>query len=131
MKEMSLLPLVIWTYFLFSFQVWDDTLATMAQQWSDTCTWGHGQPDNISPFSSLGQNLYIQGYGSQSSRVDGGGAVQAWYDEDQFFTYDTNTCQTNQVCGHYTQVISTATLLLSDDLVGTFKSNIKYSRVPG
>ncbi|XP_071785926.1 uncharacterized protein [Asterias amurensis] len=87
------------------FMVWDDTLATMAQQWSDTCTWDHGQPENISPFSSLGQNLYISGYGSQSNRVDGGGAVQAWYDEDQFYTYDTNACQTNQVCGHYTQVV--------------------------
>lgn len=31
-------------------------------------------------------------------------AVQAWYDENKDYDYDTDTCQPNAVCGHYTWV---------------------------
>ena len=93
--------------FLDSFlQTWDDSLATMAQQWSDMCIWDHGQPTNISPFSSIGQNLYITSGGTPTKRVAGEVPVQAWFNEDQYYTFDNNTCQTNKVCGHYTQVMN-------------------------
>ena len=72
----------------------------MAQQWSETCYFGHGQPDNISPFSSLGQNLWLGTAGN--TPPDGTGAVQAWYNEVQYYDYNTTEC--SYVCGHYTQV---------------------------
>ncbi|XP_022108764.1 uncharacterized protein LOC110989015 [Acanthaster planci] len=87
------------------YMIWDSDLATMAQQWSDMCIWDHGQPTNISPFSSIGQNLYITSGGTPTRRINGTGPVQAWYDEDQYYTYESNSCQTNKVCGHYTQVV--------------------------
>ena len=31
--------------------------------------------------------------------------VQAWYDEVQWYDYETNSCEEGQMCGHYTQVI--------------------------
>jgi len=31
--------------------------------------------------------------------------VQAWYDEVEWYDYDTNSCEKGQMCGHYTQVI--------------------------
>ncbi|XP_072169425.1 uncharacterized protein [Diadema setosum] len=80
---------------------WDDDLATMAQEWSEGCYFGHGQPDNISPFSTLGQNLWLGTAGN--TPPDGTGAVQAWYNEVQYYDYDTTEC--SYVCGHYTQVV--------------------------
>nr|XP_054748344.1 uncharacterized protein LOC129253930 isoform X1 [Lytechinus pictus] len=85
------------------FMIWDDDLASMAQDWSDECLWEHGNPTNISPFSSVGQNLWL-GTGSQP---DGVGPTQAWYDEDQYYDYDDHSC--SHVCGHYTQVVWAST----------------------
>jgi len=31
--------------------------------------------------------------------------VQDWYDEIKFYNYETNTCKTGEMCGHYTQVV--------------------------
>ncbi|XP_033118755.1 peptidase inhibitor 15-A-like [Anneissia japonica] len=86
------------------FMIWDDDLATMAQQWSDMCNFNHGQPSNISPYSTIGQNLY-QTSGGPDNRANGVAATQAWYNEYQFYTYETKECQTNRVCGHYTQIV--------------------------
>ena len=80
----------------------------MGEQWSSVCLWEHGQPDNISPYSSLGQNLWL-GTGSLANEPDPIPAVQAWYNEDQYYDYETNGC--SGVCGHYTQVFE---VLLGD-----------------
>ncbi|XP_071958419.1 GLIPR1-like protein 1 [Antedon mediterranea] len=81
---------------------WDDDLASMAQEWSDGCVFEHGQPTNISPFDPVGQNLYSSG-ASASNRPNLASATQAWYNEDQYYNYDTREC--SDVCGHYTQVV--------------------------
>jgi pathogenesis-related protein 1 len=31
-------------------------------------------------------------------------AVQSWYDEVQYYTYDSLSCAPQKACGHYTQV---------------------------
>ncbi|KAJ8042198.1 GLIPR1-like protein 1 [Holothuria leucospilota] len=74
----------------------------MAQDWSDGCVFEHGNPTNISPFSSVGQNLWL-GTGSESAPPDGTGPTQSWYNEVQYYTFDTTEC--SSVCGHYTQVV--------------------------
>lgn len=38
--------------------------------------------------------------------------VQAWYDEVKWYNYDTNSCRTGQMCGHYTQLIWNTTSTL-------------------
>ncbi|XP_071492386.1 uncharacterized protein [Diadema antillarum] len=80
---------------------WDDDLATMAQQWSEECLWEHGNPDNISPYSSVGQNLWL----GTTSSPSGASATQSWYNEVHDYDYDTNSCDDGKVCGHYTQVV--------------------------
>jgi len=35
--------------------------------------------------------------------------VQAWYDEVQWYDYETDSCEKGQMCGHYTQVIWNST----------------------
>ncbi len=87
------------------YMVWDSSLASMAQQWSDGCEFAHGNPPNISPFSQIGQNIFMSGYGSQSNPAKGSDIVQSWFDEDQFYTYANSTCKPNKACGHYTQVV--------------------------
>ncbi|XP_033099085.1 cysteine-rich venom protein Mr30-like [Anneissia japonica] len=77
---------------------WDDNLATMAQQWSDGCHYGHGQPTpNLTPYSWIGQNLYA----SSNDGTNGVQATDAWNNEDQYYDYEYNNC--THVCGHYTQ----------------------------
>ncbi|XP_071958483.1 uncharacterized protein [Antedon mediterranea] len=86
------------------FMKWDDDLATLAQEWSDTCTWDHGQPDSdtTSVFNPIGQNLWL-GSGTADVQPDGVGATQAWYNEVSMYTYESRAC--TGVCGHYTQVV--------------------------
>lgn len=40
------------------------------------------------------------------------GAVQSWYDEISDYTFGTGACAENKMCGHYTQVIWSATTTL-------------------
>ncbi|XP_071799609.1 uncharacterized protein [Asterias amurensis] len=87
-----------------NYLVWDPQLAAMAQEWSEGCKYAHGNPTNISPWTSIGQNLYIEAPGSPSNPVLGSGPVQAWYNEDKFYTYSNDTCKPKEMCGHYTQV---------------------------
>ena len=32
-------------------------------------------------------------------------AIDAWFDEEQYYHYDKNECDSGKVCGHYTQVV--------------------------
>ena len=42
---------------------------------------------------------------SKLKKVKEQDVVQAWYDEVQWYDYETNSCEENQMCGHYTQVV--------------------------
>ena len=77
----------------------------MAQEWADTCNVRvHGNPSRDNPpFSWIGQNLCL--YHTTTHPGNLTSAVKLWYDEYQYFHYDTVTCDQNKVCGHYTQVI--------------------------
>ncbi|XP_041456682.1 cubilin-like [Lytechinus variegatus] len=78
---------------------WDDSLAEMAQGWSDQCTFGHGNPPNISPYSWVGQNIWA----GSGTGWDHYGMIEDWYNEVSDYNYQTNSC--TGICGHYTQVV--------------------------
>merc|ERR1719233_1321466 len=79
---------------------WNPVLAEMGQTWADTCKWGHGQPSGVkAPYNPLGQNLWA-GMNEPLS-----GAVSDWYNEKKDYDYNTNTCESGKMCGHYTQVV--------------------------
>nr|XP_054771103.1 GLIPR1-like protein 1 [Lytechinus pictus] len=81
---------------------WDDNLARMAQIWSDGCVFAHGNPDIMTDFQYVGQNLWA------GSIFDNGlGATAKWYNETVDYDYNTGTCAPGKVCGHYTQGIVT------------------------
>ena len=84
-------------------QVWNDELATVAQNYADRCVFEHN-PDRSTQsetFSYVGENLYA----SVGSAADYVGSVQSWYDEVADFDYNSNSCDPSKVCGHYTQVL--------------------------
>ena len=78
----------------------------MADGYACMCNYAHN-PDRTSSqdvFNFVGENLAISS--DSTLGVDGAMmlAVNLWVDEVQDYTYSTNTCAPNKVCGHYTQV---------------------------
>lgn len=107
------------SYFVCYFiqmQVWNAELATVAQNYAAQCVFEHNSQrvSQQSTFTSVGENLYA----SSGLAVNYTSAVQSWFNERSDYTYETNTCAENSVCGHYTQVyvcvgvITLATIIL-------------------
>lgn len=83
------------------YMTWHDTLAAMAQNWTNRCNFAHGNPTvSNPPYTWIGQNLF-GGTGGYNESY----AIQKWYNETSNYIYSNNTCKTGQVCGHYTQVV--------------------------
>ena len=73
---------------------WNADLATVAQAWAESCTWGHNA-DRSSDYEllsgeaiSVGENLYM----STAPVVTPFDAVAAWASESQHYDYATNSC---------------------------------------
>lgn len=77
---------------------WSTKLQTYATNWANNrstkanCALSHSK-------GAYGENIY---WSSGSSTPQD--AVKAWVAEKQWYNVASNTCQTNKVCGHYTQV---------------------------
>ncbi|XP_035663623.1 venom allergen 5.02-like [Branchiostoma floridae] len=82
---------------------WHSELATMAQTWAETCSTGHGGTSGSSAFGDdIGQNIFKT---SGSSVGDYNSVVQAWFDEVEFYNYNSASCQSGRTCTHYTQLV--------------------------
>ena len=88
---------------------WSDGLAKDAQEWANQVAAAANlkhRPNSSRSTSpdarAWGENL---AWGSSDS-YDGIAAITAWYNEKPFFQPPTSTCTPNNVCGHFTQVIS-------------------------
>lgn len=82
--------------------VWDPQLEAYASWWANQrksdCRLQHSFPEGG---FQLGENIYWGG-GSDWRPRD---AVSAWASEEKDYLYDTNTCRSGRVCGHYTQIV--------------------------
>jgi uncharacterized protein YkwD len=83
--------------------VWDESLATYAQEWANylqntnNCRMQHRQGSHR--VKQYGENLaWASGKELEADEV-----IKMWYDEIKDYNYDFNTC--SGVCGHYTQVV--------------------------
>ena len=85
-------------------QRYNNKLAELAQEWSARCYWGHRPRDSFSAsnygFSAVGENLYA---GTGDEKTAPAKAIQAWFDEKNFYVYNTGQC-IKEPCGHYTAV---------------------------
>jgi pathogenesis-related protein 1 len=77
---------------------WSDSVAAVAQSWADNCTWQHNPGRG-----SLGENIFA---GSGNWLANGAlSAVEMWAAEADYYDYASNSCQSGEVCGHYTQIV--------------------------
>ncbi len=79
--------------------VWSEEVAESAQAWADelgkTCSFEHSNNEQY------GENLWA-GTAGAFSVTD---VVDSWGEEKAFYDYESNTCASGEVCGHYTQVV--------------------------
>ncbi|ERN07266.1 hypothetical protein AMTRI_Chr12g240920 [Amborella trichopoda] len=82
--------------------VWDIEVEKYAKWWANQrksdCKLQHSFPEGD---FKLGENIFW-GSGSVWSPID---AVKAWVDEEKYYSYRSNSCVGDQMCGHYTQVV--------------------------
>ena len=77
--------------------VWDNNVADFARRYASTLA---GSCRLVHSGGRYGENL-----AGSSGDLSGTGAVKLWVDEKVFYDYNSNTCQSGRVCGHYTQVV--------------------------
>lgn len=81
--------------------VWNSELATLAQNYADTCNYEHNanRASQQTTFRSVGENLFLR----TGSNIEPERAVRGWQSEVADYNLATNTC--SGVCGHYTQLV--------------------------
>ena len=85
---------------------WDERLAASAQAWADQCVDGGSGFIGHNPNRSVGFPYYVgENIYASTGVLDPLAVVNGWASESQYYHHDTNTCDPNQSCGHYTQVI--------------------------
>jgi pathogenesis-related protein 1 len=77
---------------------WNNTVAAYAQNYANT---RKSDCNLIHSGGPYGENLFW-GYGADFSGIY---ALNSWISEKQYYDYNTNTCASGHVCGHYTQVV--------------------------
>jgi pathogenesis-related protein 1 len=77
---------------------WNNTVAAYAQNYAKM---RKGDCKLVHSGGPYGENLFW-GKGADFSGKD---AVNSWISEKQYYDYNTNTCASGHVCGHYTQVV--------------------------
>nr|XP_009667912.1 PREDICTED: GLIPR1-like protein 2 [Struthio camelus australis] len=86
------------------YMTWDAALARTARAWANKCIFKHNihlkKKYQCHPnFTVVGENIWAGSHQTFSAI----GAINSWYDEIKFYTYETQRC--TGVCGHYTQVV--------------------------
>ncbi len=83
--------------------VWDDEVGKYSKSKveylanQNSCVMDH----SAGPKLNYGENLF---WGS-GKKWNIQNAINSWNEEEQYYDYSTNKCQTGRVCGHYTQVV--------------------------
>lgn len=99
----------------------DTELETLAKQWASRCVFEHGNPPNDFK-GGIGQNLYMSTNRDDIVQE----AIKRWYAEFEYYSLDSNTCQTNKVCGHYTQLMWANTYKVGCGLSELCPNNCRY-----
>ncbi|KAL1336122.1 hypothetical protein HN51_030531 [Arachis hypogaea] len=76
---------------------WNTTLASFAQNYTNKLKESCNLVHSGGPY---GENL-----AGSSGDLTGTAAVNLWVAEKQYYHYNSNSCDSGKVCGHYTQVV--------------------------
>uniref|UniRef100_A0A4W3GIJ4 SCP domain-containing protein n=1 Tax=Callorhinchus milii TaxID=7868 RepID=A0A4W3GIJ4_CALMI len=74
---------------------WDKNLEKIAKDYASNCIWGHNLYRGFA-----GENLFARA--ENPSFME---AIKSWYSEIQHFSPAMMTCDSDETCGHYTQVV--------------------------
>uniref|UniRef100_A0A8C2YWH4 SCP domain-containing protein n=1 Tax=Cyclopterus lumpus TaxID=8103 RepID=A0A8C2YWH4_CYCLU len=74
---------------------WDPSLKLIAEGYAAKCIWNHN-PE----LEDTGENLFV-GTGSLDLRE----ALEKWFLEHLDYDFQNNSCDEDQMCGHYTQMV--------------------------
>ncbi|XP_073513981.1 uncharacterized protein [Phyllobates terribilis] len=75
---------------------WDQTLEDLATSYAAKCIWDHNEERGF-----RGENLFLM----TGSSLDVELGMADWHRERDYYNFTTATCQENQMCGHYTQMV--------------------------
>ena len=92
--------------------VWSATAASVAKAYAERCEWGHN-PNN----TELGENLFASSGSAGPDEV-----VASWAAERKFYDPKTGRCAGGE-CGHYTQVVWSATTGVGCAMASCTKNN--------
>ncbi len=96
--------------------IWSDKLAAEAHRWAEHLL-AHGQFAH-NPHPQHGENLYeIVGARASPEQV-----IEAWASESRDYDYASNKCR--KVCGHYTQLVWSATKEVGCGVARNFRREI-------
>lgn len=89
--------------------VWSEEVAESARRWARQLATEHPGQLLHSPRSDrngYGENLSMgYAFGTSGTVMTPEYAVQLWTDEKEDYDYDSNSCASGAICGHYTQVV--------------------------
>jgi len=92
---------------------WDDDLAATAAAWVARCQ-DQDAPSGLidhNPGRSDGHPYYVgENVFASTGKATAEAAVGSWADEASDYDLGANTCASNAVCGHYTQLVWRTTL---------------------
>ncbi|XP_038134306.1 peptidase inhibitor 16 [Cyprinodon tularosa] len=74
---------------------WDQNLKVLAEGYAAKCIWNHN-PD----LEDIGENLF-----AGTGPLDLPSALEKWFLEHLNYDYQNNSCEEDQMCGHYTQMV--------------------------
>ncbi|KAL0478682.1 hypothetical protein AKO1_008303 [Acrasis kona] len=85
---------------------WNTTVEDFAVTYSSKCISGgalmaHNQDRYLANYV-VGENIFASTGDGTLTGVD---ATNNWGSEKQYYNYTTNTCQSGEQCGHYTQIV--------------------------
>ncbi|XP_061495699.1 GLIPR1-like protein 1 [Rhineura floridana] len=89
------------------YMTFDLALARIARAWGQKCIFAHNPNTKVHPepkFRPCGENIWKGSASSQPFNV--AGPISAFYNEVKYYTLSTHQC--TKVCGHYTQVVWSA-----------------------
>jgi len=110
--------------------VWDSNIAQFALNYSTQCLGSSLMNHNPSRYLSgtneyVGENIWAT---TQSINTDPlsliRSTVSSWVSEAKYYTYASNSCQSGQQCGHYTQVVWANSVIIGCALVSC--KNLSY-----
>jgi uncharacterized protein YkwD len=87
--------------------VWNSQLQSIAQNWADECISSNGEILDHNPNRSANYSTYVGEniFASTANITNMSQPVIAWDNEKIWYNLETNTCQSGEVCGHYTQLV--------------------------